>query len=154
MWISEHISYREAVRSDTAKRMGMDNVPGAEQLKRITTLCKKVFEPLREYMGVPIYISSCFRSPALNKIIGGAKNSQHLANNGAAFDLDAQVFGGTTNREIGDYIRKNLEFDQLIYEDWDDGDYAWIHCSYNEGNNRNEVLVMKRINGKVGYERY
>jgi len=155
MWISEHISYREAVRSDTAKRMGLDNVPSAEQLKRITTLCKKVFEPLREYTGTPIYISSCFRSPALNKIIGGAKNSQHLANNGAAFDLDAQVFGGTTNREIGDYIRKNLEFDQLIYEDWDSefGDYAWIHCSYNE-KNRNEVLVMKRINGKVGYERY
>lgn len=156
MWVSEHISYREVVRSDTAKRMGLDNTPNAEQLDRIRTLCKNVFEPLREYVGVPIYISSCFRTTKLNKAIGGAKNSQHLANNGAAMDLDAQIFGATSNREIGDFIRKNLEFDQLIYEDWDSEfrDYAWIHVSYNEGQNRKEVLVMKRINGKVYYERY
>ena len=156
MRISEHVSYREATRSNTAKRRGIDNIPSVEQLDRIKVLCKKVFEPLRKHLGIPIFISSMFRSPGLNKAIGGAKNSQHLANNGAAMDLDAQIFGGTTNRKIGDYIRKNLEFDQLIYEDWDSefADYAWIHVSYNDENNRNEVLVMKRINGRVGYERY
>ena len=71
-------------------------------------------------------------------------------------DLDAQVFGGTTNKEIGDYIRKNLEYDQLIYEGWDDyhNDYAWIHCSYKEEGNRKEVLIMERINGKVTYKNY
>lgn len=152
--ISNHVSYREVVRSDTAKRKGISNVPNTKQLANIKTLCKKVFEPLREHLKTPIFISSMFRSSKLNKALGGAKNSQHLANNGAAMDLDAQVFGKTTNRRIGDYIRYNLKFDQLIYEGVDGDDYAWIHVSYNKGNNRNEVLVMKRIGGKATYKKF
>ena len=112
-----------------------------------------VFEPLREHLGVPVFISSMFRSPVLNEALEGARNSQHLSNNGAAMDLDAHVFGGTTNRKIGDYIRYNLTFDQLIYEGVDGNDFAWIHVSYNKGNNRNEVLVMKRKGGKATYKR-
>ena len=152
--MTEHVSYREVIRSDTAKRKGIVNIPNREQLARIYTLCEKVFEPLRNYLGVPIFISSCFRSPALNSALGGAKNSQHMANNGAAMDLDAHIFGETTNREIGNYIRENLEFDQLIYEGIDGDDYAWIHVSYNEGKNRNEVLVMEHKNGKTTYRPY
>jgi hypothetical protein len=103
----------------------------------------------------PIYISSCFRSKALNKALGGAKNSQHMANYGAAMDLDSQVFGGATNRELGDWIRENLDFDQLIYEGWDEDydDYAWIHCSYvDEERNRNQVLVMYKEGDKTKYK--
>lgn len=137
--------YREIVRSQTAKRKGIDNTPTEEQLARIKILCEEVFEPLRNHMRHAIYISSCFRAPALNRALGGAKNSQHLADNGAAMDLDGQVFGGATNRELGDWIRLNLNFDQLIYEGWDTeyDDYAWIHVSYvNDDSNRNQSLIM------------
>lgn len=153
--LSKHVSYKEATRSMVAKRNGWKNDPSKEQLARIKTLCEKVFEPLREYVNKPIYIHSMFRSPEVNKAIGGATSSQHMANKGAAMDIDGQIFGGITNTEIGDYIRENLEFDQLIYEGWDEdfNDYAWIHCSYNEGANRNQVLVMYLDeNGKTKYE--
>jgi len=154
MTVSEHVSYREVIRSDTAKRRGITNIPNQEQLHRIRILCERVFEPLRNYLAVPIFISSCFRSAALNIVIGGASGSQHMANRGAAIDLDAHIFGGTTNREIGDYIRKHLEFDQLIYEGIDGDDYAWIHVSYDEGRNRNQVLVMEFKEGKATYRPY
>lgn len=152
--ISKHVAYKEVVRSNTARRRGIKNIPTSRQLGRIIVLCKKVFEPLRKHVKKPIYISSMFRSAKLNRVLGGAKRSQHMANNGAAMDLDAHIFGKVTNRELGDYIKDNLEFDQLIYEDWDQDfdDYAWIHCSYNEGNNRNQVLHMYRVKGKVKYE--
>lgn len=154
--ITRHVAYKEVVRSITARRRNIKNIPTEEQLARIKILCEKVFEPLRKHVKKPIYISSMFRSAKLNKVLGGAKRSQHMANKGAAMDLDAQTFGKVTNRELGDYIKDNLEFDQLIYEDWDEDfdDYAWIHCSYNEGNNRNQVLVMKRVKGRVKYEIY
>lgn len=151
------MKYREVIRSQTAKRKGLSNSPTDDQLARIKTFCVEVFEPLREYMRHPIYVSSCFRSPALNKALGGAKNSQHMADNGAAMDLDGQIFGGATNRDIGDYIRFNLDFDQLIFEGWDDDydDYAWVHCSYvSEEKNRNQVLIMFRDNNKNKYKNF
>ena len=152
--ITEHVSYREVIRSDTAKRKGIENIPTKRQLVRIRILCREIFEPLREYLGVPVFLSSVFRSSELNEALSGSENSQHLADNGAAMDLDADIFRDTTNKEIGDFIRNTLIFDQLIYEDWKGDDYAWIHVSYNKGENRNEVLVMERINQKPTYRYY
>ena len=78
-----------------------------------------------------------------------------MANNGAAMDLDADVYCGITNRQIFDYIKDNLEFDQLIYEDVKpDGTAGWVHVSYNKDRNRKEILIMKRVNGKTVYEKY
>ena len=152
--ITRHVSYKEVIRSGTAKRKGIENTPTKRQLVRIRVLCREIFEPLREHLGVPVFLSSVFRSSELNQSLGGAGNSQHLADNGAAMDLDADIFRDTTNKEIGDFIRNTLIFDQLIYEDWQGDDYAWIHVSYNEGENRNEVLVMERINQKPTYRYY
>jgi len=154
--ISKHVSYKEATRSLVAKRNGWDNKPTDEQLARVVVLAEKVFEPLREALGTPIYIHSMFRSPQVNKAIGGAKYSQHMCDNGAAMDIDSEIFGGTTNIEIGDYIRENLEFDQLIYESENEEgkDYGWIHCSYNEGNNRKQVLVMYLESGRIKYKNF
>jgi hypothetical protein len=154
--ISLHITYKEATRSEKARRYGWKNDPNPQQLERMTILAKKVFEKIRSYFGVPIYIWSMFRTPKVNKAAGGKKNSQHMADNGAAIDIDAQVFGGLTNKKIFDFVRKNLEFDQLIGEGWDDedDDYDWIHISYNEEKNRNQVLVMTLIDGKPVYSNY
>lgn len=153
--ISEHVAYSEVIRSDTAKRKGIKNNPSDIQLERIKLFAEKVFEPLRNYVGVPIFISSCFRSKALNKALGGATSSQHMANNGAAMDLDADIFKGVTNKEIFDYIKDNLDFDQLIIENvGKDGTGGWIHVSYKEFNNRKEVLRMTIKNGKSTYTKY
>ena len=73
---------------------------------------------------------------------------------GQALDLDAHIFGGVTNREIFDYIKDNLEFDQLIFEFGTEEEPDWVHVSYNKGNNRKQVLRAIRENGKTKYKHY
>lgn len=141
MRISKHISYREATFTQTR----LDNVPNDVQLEAMKTIANRVFEPLRQAMGdVPIFISSFFRSDAVNKKIGGSKNSQHTF--GEAMDLDADIFGGMTNKDIFNYIKDNLEFDQLIAEDVkEDGTIGWVHVSYTKRYpNRKQILIMKK----------
>jgi hypothetical protein len=151
--ISNHITYIEAVYSDTAKRLGIDNTPNGGQLERMKTLAEKVFEPLREYFKVPIYISSFFRSEALNIAIGGAKNSQHMF--GEAMDIDAQNYGKVTNKELFLYIKDNLEFDQLIWEFGNNEEPDWIHVSYTyKYQLRKQVLKAIKINGTTSYIPY
>jgi hypothetical protein len=152
--ISKHIAYNEATYSDTAKRNGISNIPTTEQLSRMKLVAEKVFEPLREHFNVPIHVSSMFRSEALNKAIGGAKTSQHMALNGAAIDLDADKYGRITNVDIFEYIKDNLEFDQLIIEDVIKGHAGWVHVSYKEFDNRNQILIMYKENDKTKYLPY
>lgn len=135
--ISKNISFKEATHSDTATRRRMKNEPSEEQLKAMKMLAKKVFEPLRENFGEPIRVNSFFRSIALNKTIGGSRTSQHCS--GEAMDIDAT--NGITNKKLFDYIKKNLDFDQLIWEFGTDKNPDWIHVSYKSAKeNRNQVL--------------
>ena len=151
--ISSHVSYKEATRSIVAKRKALDNIPNAEQLTKMKLLAEKVFEPLREYFNVPIYIHSMFRSSEVNEAIGGAKSSQHMK--GEAMDIDGQIFGGITNKGIFDYIRFNLDYDQLIGESLtDDNDYEWIHVSYKEEGNRKQILIMDDSTGAIVYKQF
>ena len=150
MKISEHISYREVTYSQTAIRNDINNEPNEEQLERIKKAAEAVFEPLREWVGKPIKINSCFRSTELNKRIGGAQSSQHCANKGAAFDLD-DTYGYKTNAEMFHYIRKYIIFDQLIWEFGTDENPNWVHVSYNADNNRGQVLKACKIKGKTKY---
>jgi hypothetical protein len=152
--ISKHISYKEATQSDVAKRLGIANDPDANQLLCMQEVATRIFEPIRDHFGLPIYISSFFRSSALNKAIGGATGSQHLK--GQAIDMDADMFSGLTNQQIFDYIRVNLDFDQLLAEGIKlDGTPDWVHCSYvSEDKNRHQVLKMIMINGIKTYEDY
>ena len=153
--ISKNISYNEAVRSDTAKRNGIDNTPNECQLNNMKLLAEMIFEPLRINMATPIYVSSMFRSEELNKAIGGAKSSQHLANNGAAMDLDADIFGVVTNEQIFEFIKDNLTFDQLISEFEENGQPRWVHVSYKAKDNRGQVLIAyKDEEGKTKYADY
>ena len=151
--ISEHISYKEVIHSTTAKRNGISNIPSKKQLRSIKLLADNVFEPLRSFVGGRIKITSMFRSLELNSLLGGSKTSQHLK--GEAMDLD-DTFGHKTNKQMGDYIREELDFDQLIYEFLDDnGDVKWIHASYKASGNRNEVLIAwKDPSGKTVYLPY
>lgn len=150
--VSKNISYKEATRSSTAKRLGIDNTPDAEQFSNMIHVAENVFQPLREHFGVPIYISSFFRSEALNRAIGGSSSSSHMK--GEAIDLDADVFGKISNGVIFNYIKDNLEFDQLIWEFGDGKNPDWVHVSLSKENNRGQILVAKRVDGKTIYELY
>jgi hypothetical protein len=148
--ISEHISYKEAITSATALRRGLDNTPGPEQLKCMQEIGRDLFEPLREWVGGPIKITSMFRGEPVNTAIGGSKYSQHMK--GQALDLD-DTFGYKTNAEMYHYIKDNLIFDQLIWEFGDDNNPNWIHVSYvTHRPNRKKCTVALKKNGKTVYE--
>ncbi len=148
--ISKHISDKEGRHSNTAIRRGIDNVPNDEQLANMKVLAEKVFEPLRSWVGGPIKINSFFRSVELNKAIGGSSRSQHCK--GQAVDLD-DTFGHKTNAEMYNYIKENLDFDQLIWEFGDDSNPAWVHVSYvSEEKNRNRCLLAYKDKGKTKYK--
>jgi hypothetical protein len=149
--ISPHISYAEATKSRTAVRRGLDNTPNADQLAAMKLVATACFEPLREWHGKPIGISSFFRSPAVNKAVKGSKNSDHMR--GCAIDIDADVFdNGITNADIFNWLRANVEFDQLIWEYGTDEQPAWVHVSYRASGNRRQVLRISSVplpNGKT-----
>jgi len=150
MRISKHISLREATHSATAKRRGIENTPNEEQLDAMYKVAELIFEPLRLYVGGAIKITSFFRSPKVNKAIGGVSSSQHCK--GQAIDID-DVFDHKTNAEMFEYIRENLDFDQLIWEFGDSNNPAWLHVSYvSKAKNRNRVLRAVKRNGKTKYE--
>jgi len=150
--ISKNISYKEATHSTTAKRLGIDNTPNAEQFSNMVYVAEGIFQPIREHFGTPIYISSFFRSEALNKAIRGSASSTHKK--GEAMDLDADVYGKITNADIFHYIKDNLEFDQLIWEFGTDAEPAWVHVSLSKRNNRKQILKAYRVDGKTKYEIY
>jgi len=139
MKLSKNLSLREAVRSTTAKRLGIKNEPSDGEVLNLKAVSKNVFQPIRDNFGVPIYVSSGFRSKKLNKSIGGSATSQHCQ--GRALDLDADVFGGVSNADIFFYIKECLDFDQLIWEFGNGENPDWVHVSYtSQENNRNRVL--------------
>ena len=146
--ISKHISIKEATRSNTAERLGIDNFPDSPTLANMQALAENVFEPLREHFGHPIYITSFYRSPELNKAIGGSSKSQHCK--GQAIDID-DVIGSSTNADFFNYIKDNLEFDQLIWEFGNDDNPNWVHVSYNNDNNRGRILKAIKEDGKTKY---
>ena len=149
MRISKHISYKEATQSQTAVRKGINNEPDAYQLQNMQVLAEKVFEPLREHFGVPIAINSFFRSQKLNKAIGGVAGSQHTQ--GRAIDVD-DTLGGVSNKQMFEWIKANLDFDQLIWEFGNDNNPDWVHISYvSESENRKRVLKASKKNGKTVY---
>ncbi len=150
MSISKHISYKEGVYSRTATRLGIKNNPNAEQMENMITIAEEVFEPLRAYVGGPIKINSFFRSPELNKAIGGSTKSQHC--HGQAIDLD-DTFGRCTNAEMFEFIKKYLDFDQIIWEFGDDNNPDWVHVSYvSPDQNRKRCLKAYKEKGKTNYK--
>ena len=149
MKISEHISYKEATRSATALRLGIDNTPNDYQLQNMELIANKVFEPLRKAVGAPIKINSFMRVEKLNQAIGGSSRSQHCQ--GRAMDLD-DTYGHWTNAEMYYYIKNNLDFDQIIWEFGTDENPDWVHVSYVDADsNRKRCLKAIKENGKTKY---
>lgn len=148
--ISDHISYKEATRSETATRLNISNIPNEDILKNMILVAEEVFEPLREWAKHPINVNSFYRSPKLNSAVRGSLKSSHLS--GQAIDIS--TLGKKSNGELFDYIRQNLDFDQLIWEFGNDESPKWIHVSYkSKKENRKDVLKARYKGGRVTYFR-
>jgi len=148
--ISEHVSLKEGIKSRTATRLNIDNVPSDLDLINMKTIAEKVFEPLRDFVGGPISINSFYRSPKLNSAIGGSTSSQHCI--GCAIDID-DTYGYKTNAEMFEYIKCNLDYDQMIWEFGDDNNPDWVHVSYiTEDTNRRRCLKAYKENSKTKYK--
>ena len=144
MNLSAHVTLAEFENSPTATIHGINNKMSESQIASAKLLCENVFEPLRIYLNTPIEISSGFRSLQVNKMIGGAKTSQHTK--GEAMDLQIGSKGFY-------FIKDKLEFDQLIWEFGNDENPAWVHVSYSS-KNRKQVLKATKKNGKTIYSNY
>jgi len=151
MKLSEHFALAELIRSESAKRHGVSNEPSPEHLENMKVLCNEVLEPIRKLFG-SINISSGYRSKVLNHYINGSLNSQHCE--GKAVDIDQDGMSVSSNVEIFNYIKDNLEFDQLIWEFGNHNKPDWIHVSYNKGKNRKQVLKALKTNGRTAYAKY
>ena len=152
MQLSKNLTLAEVTKSTTAKRLGIDNTPDDWTTENLRQTAINIFQPLREAFGLPIYVSSGYRSAELNTAIGGSARSQHVE--GRALDLDADVYGGCTNSQVFNWIKENLDFDQLIWEFGDDDNPDWVHVSYvYDGINRKRCLrACRDDNGKTYYE--
>ena len=147
--LSKHVSYKEGVHSITALRLGLKNDPTDAHLENMKLICEKVFEPLRTHVGGPIKINSFYRGPELNKAIGGSAKSQHC--HGQAIDID-DTYGHASNAAMFDWIRANLDYDQMIWEFGTDQNPDWVHVSYvHPDENRKRCLKAYRENGKTKY---
>ena len=132
--ISEHISYFEATQSNTATRKGIDNTPFNETvLERMRTVANECFEPARAHFG-PIRINSFYRCVDLNKAVGGSITSSHVR--GEAIDMT--LGSKERNKELYEWCKANLIFDQLINE----YNYSWVHISFRVGENRNMAFSV------------
>jgi hypothetical protein len=152
MQLSKHFELAEFIRSSTAKRAGISNMPTNAHLENIKLLCEKVLEPIRVHFARPIILSSGYRSSALNRAVGGSSSSQHCSGEAADIDMDGT---NVTNAQIFNYIKDNLEFDQLIWEFGTDTNPNWVHVSYeSNGRQRKQILRAVKKNGSTSYISY
>ena len=137
--ISQHISLKEAIFSQTAENLKINNTPGQKELEAMVLVAEKCFEPLRVWYGKPIRINSFFRNKALNKAVKGSATSQHLK--GEAIDIDAG--SRAENKKLFEWCRDNLIFDQLLWEYGNSIGPDWVHISYSKVKNRKQILIIK-----------
>tara|TARA_R100000278_G_scaffold12670_2_gene13591 strand:+ start:433 stop:882 length:450 start_codon:yes stop_codon:yes gene_type:complete len=147
MKLSKNFTRAEIEHSNTAKRLDISNEMSDEHLENMQRVIDNLIQPMRDAIG-PIRISSGYRSPKLNKAIGGSSRSQHCK--GEALDLQFWKEGKMNNKVIYDWvIDSGIEFDQMINE----FDFAWIHISLKSKENRKEILeAYKNEKGKTKYK--
>ena len=148
MQLSENFTMAEFIKSDTAKREGIDNTPQGEHLEAAKHLFENVVQKVRDHFG-PTTLNSGYRSPELNQAVRGSKTSQHC--NGEAADIEVR---GVANADLANWIVDNLDFDQVILEFYTPGQPSsgWVHVTYKaDGSNRNKTLTAAKINGRTVY---
>lgn len=136
--LTKNFHLDELIKSNSAKRYGINNTPDPDSISNLRALAFNILQPVRDHFGKPVIVSSGYRSPILNKKIGGSSTSQHTKGEAADFEIP-----GIPNYDVAKWIAQNLSFDQLILEYYTTGipNSGWIHCSYKRlGNNRKQTL--------------
>lgn len=145
MQLSKNFSLKELTRSDVATRKGLTNIPNSSATTNLEVLALTILQPLRDHFGA-VKILSGYRSPEVNKEVGGSPTSDHME--GSAADLEV---AGVSNYEVAKWIRDNLSFRQLILEFYKPGDpnSGWVHVSHGT---KKQVLTAVKENGKTVYK--
>ena len=152
MQLSKNLALAEVTRSETAKRKGISNMPTPEHIENFKKLAENVFQPIREHFGCPIHISSGYRSAALNKAVGGSASSQHCTGEAIDIDMDGTSI---TNKQVFDFVKEHVNFDQMIWEFGTDANPDWVHVSYEStGKQRKQVLRAVKQGSKTTYVPY
>ena len=141
MKLSKNFTLEEFIHSNTAERMGIDNVPKDEKVvENLRSLCLEVLQPLRDYVGAPVHINSGYRCPELNMAVGGVKNSQHCRGEAA----DIRIVSPKQGREWAAWIEDNCRFDQMLLERNKNG-AVWLHvsCKRDASKNRQSFKILK-----------
>ena len=148
MQLSRNFSLQELIKSDTAIRKGIDNNPNSDQIEKLKLLCENILQPVRDHFG-RVKVTSGYRSVELCMAIGSSANSQHAKSEAADFEVM-----GTDNAELADWIKNNLDYDQLILEYYTQGEpnRGWIHCSYIPEGRRASFLHAYKSEGKTKYK--
>jgi zinc D-Ala-D-Ala carboxypeptidase len=148
MELSKSFTLNELTKSQEATRLGIDNTPSEEHIENLKILCEKILQPLRDYYGMPVSISSGYRSAALCEAIGSSSKSQHTKGQAADFEIF-----GVANKDIAEFIVNNFDYDQCILEFWNENDpnSGWVHCSYSANGNRKQYLKAEKLNGRIVY---
>ena len=149
MKLSENFSLLELTKSQTATRKGIDNAPSPEHQENLKLLCTHILQPVRDRFERVVSVSSGYRSEELCLAIGSKITSQHAKGQAADFEIY-----GLSNQELANYIKENLDYDQLILEYWkkEDPNSGWVHCSYDVNVNRKQYLKAYKENGSTKYE--
>jgi hypothetical protein len=136
------------VKSDTALRHDMDNIPGETEIENLKRLCEQILQPIREHFKTGVKVNSGFRHPEVNAKVGGSKTSDHCK--GQAADIEIP---GIPNADLAAWIMDNLTYTQLILEFYTPGvpDSGWVHVSYDPANLKKEILTATKQNGKTVY---
>jgi zinc D-Ala-D-Ala carboxypeptidase len=147
MKLSTNFSLSELTKSEAATRLGLDNTPALQIIENLEALVENILQPVRDKFG-PVVVTSGYRSPEVNKAIGGSTTSDHCKGQAADFEVL-----GKDNRELAIWIAENMQFTQLILEFYKPGvpDSGWVHCSYDPSNLKRQVLTAEKVNGKTVY---
>jgi hypothetical protein len=148
MELSKSFTLNELTKSQEATRLGIDNTPSEEHIENLKILCENILQPIRDFYGMPVSVSSGYRSAALCEAVGSSSKSQHTKGQAADFEIF-----GITNKDLADWITTNLDYDQCILEFWNPNEpnSGWVHCSYNSAGNRKQYLRASKINNVVMY---
>ena len=154
MKLSKNLWLSEVIKSNTATRRGIDNSPTDLHIANLKYLAEKIFQPIREHFGCPIFVSSGYRSKALNEAIGGSQRSFH--SHGMALDLDMDNKASKiSNTDIFNFIKDNLEYTELIWEFGDEDKPDWVHVAIAKGReNEKNAKVAYREDGKTKYKKW
>ena len=148
MNLSKSFTLNELTKSQEATRLGIDNTPNEEHILNLKLLCENVLQPIRDFYGMPVSVSSGYRSAKLCEAIGSSSKSQHTKGQAADFEIF-----GVANKDLADFVVKNLDYDQCILEFWNENEpnSGWVHCSFNALGNRKQFLKAEKLNGRVVY---